>query len=538
MTNFFRLCHQQSKLTLIVALLLSSLPVFIIGSNYGWSVNHSTYLLAGLQMAHPELWPNDWWLNETTHYHFFFNYLVYAFEVVGITGPAFFILNILTITFSYFVIFKIIEEVWPARSLAIFSLVVLVSGIIRESTSIAITFLHISGFQPSSLPTLGLLVAMLLFIRGKYIGAGICLGFFNLLHANFAILTIPFFGIAHLCLGKQELFKRLVQQFVPQIILFIPLLPLILNTVDINTSAAIQKEALDILFNRHPYHYDFNYFSQTIPRFGGVLLLAILMYLYLYKDYKDNVRFRRFSALFFALVATFLFAFFEALIFNSQFINRFFLWRFCPFIEVFMYILISCGSIKIGIDIFQGKIKKYIRINEKNFCLSVVLIVSVIASIGAVKYYKACKFYVYNNTCHSDTSDFFRFIREETPINAIFLVHPDMLTFRLFAERSVVASSTEVPFTPSQTIEWFKRIQDMTGGQDIIEWKGLHQRYNLQSFKNLKKLRELYNIDYIVFNKKGEKGDGFRKLSDPVYEDNVFIVFAAPKNEQLYTPYE
>lgn len=525
MTIYSRLFHQQSKLTLIIALLLSSLPVFIIGSNYGWAVNHSTYLLPGLQMAHPELWSTDWWLNNTTHYHFFFSYLVYAFETIGITGYAFFILNILTITFSYFVIFKIIEEIWPARSLAIFSLVVLVSGIIRESTSIAITFLHISGFQPSSLPTLGFFIAMLLFMRKKYIGAGVCLGVFNLFHANFAILTIPFFGIAHLCLGKQELFKRLIQQFVPQIILFIPLLPVVLNTVDLNTTAAMQKEALDILFNRFAFHYDFDYFSQSIPGFGGVLLLAISMYLYLYSDNKDNIKFQQFSALFVALLAIFLFAFYEALLFKSQFINRFFLWRFCPFLEVFMYILISCASIKIGVVTFKEKIKGNIRIGEKGFCLSVALIVSTIASIGVVNYYKACKFYVNNDACHSDTANFFRFIREETPTDAIFLVSPDFLTFRLFAERSIVASSVEVPLTPSQTIEWLKRIQNMTGRQVILTWKGLEQLYNMQSYENLEQLKKLYKIDYIVFSKNGEKGDGFHSLSNPVYEDDFFLIF-------------
>lgn len=526
MTIYSRLFHQQSKLTLIIALLLSSLPVFIIGSNYGWAPNHSTYLMKGLQLAHPELWTNDWWLNETIHYHFFFSYLVYAFEVLGIAGLAFFILNILVIFFSYFVIFKIIEEIWPTRSLAIFSLVVLVSGIIRESTSIAITFLHISAFQPSSLPTLGLLIAMFLFLRGKYIGTGICLGVFNLLHANFAILTIPFFGIAHLCLGKQELLKRLVQQFVPQIILFIPLLPSILSTVDLNTTAAFQKEALDIIFKlRSPFHYDFNNFSQTIPQFGGVLLLSILMYLYIYNDNKDNIKFKRFTALFVALLATFTFAFYEALTLHTQFVNRFFLWRFCPFLEVFMYIFISCASIKIGLAIFQEKIKSYIQVTEKGFCLSVVLIASAIASVGAVNYYKECRFYFNIDTCYSSTSGLYKFVREETPKDAVFLTYPEMVNFRQFAERSVIASSSEVPFTPIQTIEWLNRIQNMTGGQEVLVWEGLIERYNMQSYENLVQLRELYGIDFIVFSKNGEKGDGFHSLSNPVYEDDFFLIF-------------
>ena len=99
-----------------LAILVAALPVLVIGATFGWGLNHSTYLVEGIKIAHPEIWQNDWWVNETTHYHFLFSYLVYGLEKLAILKPALVVANILVIFASFYLIYRIIREVYGPRT--------------------------------------------------------------------------------------------------------------------------------------------------------------------------------------------------------------------------------------------------------------------------------------------------------------------------------------------------------------------------------------------------------------------------------------
>ncbi len=96
------------------------------------------------------MWLNDWWVNETTHYHTFFSYFVSLLETAGILKPAIVLANVLVVFGSFYLVYLIIREAMRDNALQIFAAVILLFVFLHATKSVALTFFFIDSFQPSS----------------------------------------------------------------------------------------------------------------------------------------------------------------------------------------------------------------------------------------------------------------------------------------------------------------------------------------------------------------------------------------------------
>jgi hypothetical protein len=109
-------------------------------------------------------------------------------------------------------------------------------------------------------------------------------------------------------------------------------------------------------------------------------------------------------------------------------------------------------------------------------------------------------------------------IKDNTPIDAMFITPPYLQSFRVFSERGAVAEwkdGTQQFFDTEYSFEWWERITDL-GKEDKAFYENL-------SKERLLELCKKYNASYIVF-------PTTKKLDLPfVYENNEFRVYTLPK---------
>ncbi len=566
-----------------LAILLAFLPVLSIGASYGWGDNHSTYLIEGLKMAHPEMWLNDWWVNETIHYHTFFSYFVSLLETAGILTPAIALANVLVVFGSFYLVYLIIREAIRDNALQTFAAVILLFVFLHATKSVALTFFFIDSFQPSSFGVLGYLLGMYFFIRGRYLYSGLSVGIFSLFHANFLLLAFPLFGLAQLLIREDDFIKRCLGQFTPLVVSFLLLLPSIVSTLDPSVPKEFTVEALNIIFTiRSPWHYDFSFFwTQFIPFFGWLLLGTAALYFCL----RETVVSGRFASLFWALVLIMVAAFIEAWLVGSDFFARLFIWRLAPFALLFSMILLIAavfastwleksnalasrlffalfilGGLAVivaeaslamnfpeerayvyaympvvllifwVINFFRMQMKKPFSPGKGFNAARVVLVLAI--PLGLVLFqgppvFDPCRFTYLDKPCHANENDLFRNVRNLTDENALFITPPDLVVFRLFTRRAVVASWNEVPFTPNETLEWYQRMSDIVGLEKITTWREVKNAYQNQAAANLIRLRQKYRVNFAVFRKEAPFNQEIREtFGPPVFENEEFYLFS------------
>jgi Domain of unknown function (DUF6798) len=574
---------QAQKIENLLAALLAFLPVLFIGATVGWGPNHSTYLVAGLHLAHPELWHNDWWVNQTFHYDIVFSYLVWGLEKAGILKAGLALANIAAIFAGFYCLFLIIRSRAPDRALAIFAATVFAFVFGFEGRGVATSTLFLDTFQPSSLGTLGYLLGFYFFIRGRFGLSGVSLAAFGLFQANFLILAFPVFGLAHLFSREPGLGRRLFKQMVPLTVGLALLLPSILATVDLAAPREITERALNIIFRiRSPFHYDFSTFGAEFISFFGWVLLAVTA-IRLTKNSRPAAR--RENVLYASMALVLFAAVVEALTVGSNLAARFYFWRLVPFVSLLSFAFCfealfterSAGGLParsgyvtwanyslgatmvLGLEfilkIGAGRYRFWIfwvtglwivaglglkmlsrrfgwKVVETPAFRGVVLALAVAVPLThtlteGLRPFDRCRFVYLDAGCHTDEEELYRAAEHLTPADAIFVTPPYLVVFRLFAERSVVASWNEVPFSPRQTIEWFERMKDSFGMKEIKTRKEVEAAYHNQSFENLLLLQKKYGVQYVVFRKsRAVNPETRRRLGPPLYENGGFLMFA------------
>src|SRR5258706_7013169 len=83
------------------------------------------------------------------------------------------------------------------------------------------SYLFAGYLQPSSLATIGWLVAMVAFAKDRVLGAGIALAAAGACHANFLLLGIPLFGAAELVTTRRFDVKRMAALLAPSLVVLV-----------------------------------------------------------------------------------------------------------------------------------------------------------------------------------------------------------------------------------------------------------------------------------------------------------------------------
>ena len=116
--------------------------------------------------------------------------------------------------------------------------------------------------------------------------------------------------------------------------------------------------------------------------------------------------------------------------------------------------------------------------------------------------------------------------RQNTPRDAIFIIPPDLQTFRLKAERAVVADFKVFPWSDAGLLDWRARITDLCGGQKLP--LGYNQKSELKTAyaslnaAQVAALSRRYKARYFLAPQ-GAKGDfsGFK----PLYADSQWRIY-------------
>ena len=180
--------------------LLATLFALSYGLRYGVHNQH-TYLLRAVRRADPTLFARDWLVGRTTDYHPAWSVLAGWLLATG-HGPWLLAAgNALVLCAAALLVYAMARSLAVARALPVMVLVLGYTVFDAQHEvvgSVAVSALFTNYLVPANLGSLGLLAAVALHLRGRFLLAGLAAAAGGLFHANFLVLAPPVLLAAHL----------------------------------------------------------------------------------------------------------------------------------------------------------------------------------------------------------------------------------------------------------------------------------------------------------------------------------------------------
>ncbi len=528
------------------------------GFNYGVS-NQNTYLLLSKQVLDPALYKHDWLASETINYHWSFRYVGAALIALNKKGWAVAIGQTVAITGAMMFVHGLIRRlVRPPFSLPAFITLVAIAFATRTS-SVAVTYVFDEILQPSTLGSVGLLAAVFFFAGGRYRHAGVAMALSGFFHANYLILLLGAFGIAHLMIGRDRFWRRSLELFVAPVLVLLTFLPVILKSAGGGKEAELAQTFYMTV--RSPHHFalgksEAGFLASAAWAFLGLGFGARVL--------AANQAARRLAA----VLGGLLFVIGGGMIFSSLWkvraANMLFAWRLMPHVELlcaafFVAALFSAAaaphrlrragpaavaSLIWGVALIAMFGGFHNRLSVPKQLMGVIAIAAVsglvcylpvLASgiatleskrpllararrvlgtrvlpamlmVGALglfagqaddKIRPALKKSNLMAGGDKNMQKLCGWIAKNTSKDAIFLTPPDHESFRFQCERAIVVDWKSPPIVPKELLAWIQRIQDVTGKKKITGRRDLNG-YSSLDVKALTTLRARYRFDYIV----------------------------------------
>ena len=524
------------------------------GLNYGVD-NQVVYFLKSLTVADPSLLHADWFTHQTTQYHRVFIYFGALLLKLNKHGWAVGISQFLLVLVGALLIYRLVKRIAGGGQAVAAYLILLSMLFLTRTSSVATSYLFDTILQPSTLGALGSIAGMVFFVEERWFESGVCLALGGAFHANYLVLSYPIFGLAHLSLGFKDLKRRLIAQFAPLLVVTLALSPVLLAASHTKAS----PEAQEILFRvRSPHHYNPQRFERNFMPFAAWQLLGIGSGWLLHRTANG----RRLGAIICGLMLTIWTGTLLTTLYQVPKVNQIFVWRLAPNLDLLSQILIACalaqalakpkitrlypgvaiGLMAAGLGVFglffHGKEEAPVPQLLLTF-LSVVLIargldlaldlasrllparaalfadakrafVVVPFLLGAYELYLEAPYRVLQAQDRSTllkeergaTADLYRFLRERTPKDALFLTPPDMEGARYLGERAIVVDWKAVPLIPTELLTWYERLCDVTG-RHVSSSRDLGGYGSLDP-ERLALLVSKYHPDYLVLRRGAE----------------------------------
>lgn len=549
--------------TFLLLLIIASALYF--GLSYGVH-NQNTYLINGLTLVDPTFLEGDWFANNTKHYNTNFSYVILLVESIGLPislGVVFIevLLRILALT----AIYKIVSLITDKKALIAFCLVITL--ILFENTaSVATSYIFSTILQPSSFGAAFLLVSVYFFLRGNYFLSGLCMAFSGFMHTNFLLLGFVVYGIAHLFLGFKGIVKRSLLQFSLMLVVFAFNIPLLLSLM---SSENGEQATYIFQFVRSPHHYVPNNFLPSFIKFFGWSLLGLVGFKLLKID--SNLK-KKLFGLYSGLLIPIVIATLLTTVVFIPVVSKLFFWRLAPFcvliaqivfvtsivrnsisenmfsniqkittnLFIFLGIIIiyswyiymfgiSSGNtiIVLGIFIFllfinfKKDISKILRIDiSQNITKSTAIALALVLLI-----YGFNSSFLYRSSLLNDhpgalESELYQWVKN-TDVSSQFLIPPDLDNFRLHGERSIIVDWKSTPIDSDGLIEWYERIEDISGKEDVHSFEEVMKGYLNLDMERLKSLKNEYALSYAVLYA-GENSINYNLPT--VFKNSKFIV--------------
>jgi len=542
------------------------------GFNYGFD-NQLVYFVKSLALTQPGLLKNDWFTNHTTHYHRTFIYLGAFLLKLNARGWAVAIAQTISALSGTLCMYGIVKRV-AGEALAVPAFLLLLGILfITRTSSVGASYLFDSIFQPSTLGALGSIAATWLFVEERWFESGLALAFGGLFHANYLVLAYPIFGLAHLALGFKDFKARVTRQFAPLFVATIVMSPLLLAA----SHGTPSSQATDILFRiRSPHHYNPVRFERNFMPFTAWQMLGIGAGWLLHRTPNG----KRLGAVLTGLMVTVWTGTLLTTMFDVTKVNQIFVWRFAPNVDICCQIFLACGLAQVLAR--PGRARRYPRVAIALVCAGLGLFglffhsketaplprlllayfgLALAASlldlglgwarslrpelekgvgearrlfvwspllVGAVAVYQQAPAHVedayHRSTLVRDDEgranlELYRWLRESSPRDAIYLTPPDLDGSRFLGQRAIVVDWKAVPLIPSELLVWYERLCDVTGRQ--LGSSGDLAGYQSLDLDRLRQLVPKYHPDYVVVRRGNERRfPGF----PVVYQNSGFSV--------------
>ena len=564
---------------LLVVLVASIAFGLSFGLNYGVD-NQTAYMLSSLRLLDPAALANDWYASGPAGFHPTFAYL--GWFLLSLDRGGFYVGAFLVtiVSLGAMCFYWLAAVLWERRVALASFLLLLALLFVTRTRSVAVSYAFDFILQASTLGSLFLIAALPPFIAGRYFLSGVMLALSGLFHANYLVLGIGTFGFAHLVLGWKDLPKRLLHQFALPAAATLLLAPLILRSVSSPDAAAAQ----DILFNvRSPHHYvpkNFraNFFSLAawqmlgigagawLLREGadkgkrlGALLLAFAVLLWTGTALTTWVWIPRFAQIF-----VWRFAPYHNILLGLLFCGAIVHVATRPSLAAKLsptsLALALGGLVSLGMLDNGGGDD-----DEKTSSMAAVLLLTLlpaalglaalgvgklgerfgvalagargwltrhgawlVAALALVVCVGVGRPYVASYRSRSNVlnpaagpeHELFKWVRANTDKGAVFLTPPSMDKFRLWAERAIVVDWKGCPIVPSDIVEWYHRLEDVSGRKKFRKRGDVNDGYATLDAARLQALKSKYGLSYVVVGRGKEQG----LPGKVVYKNGRFVV--------------
>jgi len=521
------------------------------GLTYGYD-NQYVYFLKALTLTDKSLLRSDWFTFHTTQYHFVFSYFGAFLLTLNKQGWAVAIMQFSLVLLGGLILYRIVKRVaGPGVSVAAYLLLLSILFVTRTS-SVGTSYLFDTILQPSTLGALGSIAGTLFFVEERYLASGVCLAIGGAFHANYLVLSYPIFGLSHLALGGKDLLRRLILQFTPLLAITVLLSPVLLAASHTQASA----EAQEILFRvRSPHHYNPARFERNFMPFAAWQLLGIGSGWLLHKTPNG----RRLGAVLCGLMLTIWTGTALTTFYDFPKVNQIFVWRFAPNADILSQILFACAlaqalakpsltrlypGVAIGL-VAAGMATFGMFFRGKGYApipnlLLVLLGAAILARVvdlaldglthllptqasfvselkqvlafsplllGFYELYRVVPDRLVQARQHSTllkedggrNDDLYRWLREKSPKDAIFLTPPDLEGARFLGQRAIVVDWKAVPLIPTELLGWYERLCDVTGRQ--VKGSGDLGGYGSLDPERLAMLVSKYHPEYLVLRR-------------------------------------
>ena len=541
------------------------------GLNFGVD-NQVVYFLKSLALTDSSLLKADWFTNHTTQYHRVFIYFGALLLKLNKAGWAVALGQSLMVLVGTLAMYRIAKRVAGA-ALGVAAFLLLLSMLfITRTSSVGSSYLFDQILQPSTLGALGSILGTLFFVEERWFESGVCLAVGGAFHANYLVLAYPIFGLAHLALGFEGLQRRLIAQFAPLLVVTVALSPLLLAASHTKAS----PEAQEILFRvRSPHHYSPARFERNFMPFAAWQLLGIGSGWLLHRTPTG----RRLGAVLCGLLVTIWAGTILTTLYDVPKVTQIFVWRFAPNADLLCQILVACAlaqalakpaitrlypgaaiglmcaglgvfglffhgketaplpnlllvlfgvaaaarALDLGLDVLRRFVPKKASLVTQT---KRILAFSPLA-LGAYQVYRVAPDNLRQARERStllreetgSTADLYRWLRQSSPKDAVYLTPPDLEGARYLGQRAIVVDWKAVPLIPTELLGWYERLCDVTGREvrsshDLGGYGSLDQ-------ERLALIARKYHADYVVL-----RGGGERRFAElPVmYKNGAYSV--------------
>jgi hypothetical protein len=507
-----------------------------LGFNYAVS-NQNTYLLEGLRLHDPSLLANDWLVSSCTSFHTPFSYLASWLYGLDPSGHIFAFANVLAVSLFGVAVYFLVRQ-WSSSRLVLPVFLMLMAFAYAQKTMDLSDSYIVSGiFQPSTLGAIGLLGAMVFYLRGAYALSGAVLAVGGIGHVDYLVLGILTFGLSHLLLGRRGLVMRGLKQLTIPALAMLPFLPLMLDAAFSSNAAFARWIYQDF---RAPHHYLPLTFLEAYLPFVGWHGLALFLGWDTFIR-RENRRFlTAYLALLLLITASTLLT---TVVFIPQ-VDQFYILRLAPYSVLLAQLVVfdGAGRLALGGAIWPSRRTRTIAVviaaasvvliylytssthrplfRTTSWLFLVAVLAGRIASRRSVAVAKlergvalvagglwlaAVLTTIGDYRTHSSliegvpTEDqgLFDWSRT-TPVDSVFLVPPEMQTFRLLAERAIIVDWKSHPYVPDELVEWYHRLEAVSGTSHPTSREEVVEGYRNLTRTRLESIALEYPFDFAV----------------------------------------